>query len=43
MLQQSTVQFLRNLKKNNKKEWFDANRTKYESAKKRCRGYFQLK
>jgi len=34
MLQQSTVQFLRNLKKNNKKEWFDANRTKYESAKK---------
>jgi len=34
MLQQSTVQFLRNLKKNNKKEWFDANRTKYESSKK---------
>ena len=34
MLQQTTVQFLRNLKKNNKKEWFDANRTKYESAKK---------
>ena len=34
MLQQSTVQFLRNLKKNNRKEWFDANRTKYESAKK---------
>jgi len=34
MLQQTTVQFLRNLKKNNKKEWFDANRTKYESSKK---------
>ncbi len=34
MIQQATVQFLRNLKKNNKKEWFDANRIKYESAKK---------
>ena len=33
MLQQSTVQFLRNLKKNNRKEWFDANRSKYEAAK----------
>ena len=34
MLQPTTVQFLKNLKKNNKKEWFDANRSKYESAKK---------
>lgn len=34
MLQQTTVQFLKNLKKNNKKEWFDTNRDKYESAKK---------
>ena len=34
MVQQSTVQFLKNLKKNNKKEWFDANRSKYEAAKK---------
>ena len=34
MLQQTTVQFLRNLKKNNKKEWFDTNRSKYESTKK---------
>ena len=34
MLQQTTVQFLKNLKKNNKKEWFDLNRGKYESAKK---------
>lgn len=33
MLQKSTVQFLRDLKKNNSKEWFDANRKKYESAK----------
>jgi len=34
MLQQTTVLFLKNLKKNNKKEWFDINRVKYESAKK---------
>lgn len=34
MLQQNTVQFLKNLKKNNRKEWFDTNRGKYEEAKK---------
>jgi uncharacterized protein (TIGR02453 family) len=34
MLQQTTVQFLKNLKRNNKKEWFDANRSKYEDARK---------
>lgn len=34
MLRQTTLQFLRNLKKNNRKEWFDANRSKYEDAKK---------
>src|SRR6476619_1134169 len=34
MLQQTTLQFLKNLKKNNRKEWFDANRSKYEDAKK---------
>lgn len=33
MLQTSTVQFLKQLAKNNTKEWFDANRKKYESAK----------
>lgn len=33
MLQPTTVQFLKNLKRNNKKEWFDANRGKYENAK----------
>jgi uncharacterized protein (TIGR02453 family) len=33
MVQQTTLQFLKNLKKNNKKEWFDANRSKYENAK----------
>lgn len=34
MVQQTTVQFLRSLKKNNRKEWFDANRSKYEAAKR---------
>lgn len=33
MLQPSTLQFLSQLKKNNHKQWFDANRKKYESAK----------
>jgi uncharacterized protein (TIGR02453 family) len=33
MLQHSTLKFLKNLKKNNTKEWFDANRKIYESAK----------
>lgn len=33
MLQQSTIKFLKDLKKNNKKEWFDKNRQRYESAK----------
>lgn len=33
MLQKSTLQFLKELKENNHKEWFEANRKKYESAK----------
>ena len=33
MLQSNTLQFLRTLKKNNNKPWFDANRPKYEAAK----------
>ncbi|MDQ2752178.1 MAG: DUF2461 domain-containing protein [Bacteroidota bacterium] len=33
MLQQSTFTFLKNLKKNNSKEWFDANRKSYEAAR----------
>jgi uncharacterized protein (TIGR02453 family) len=33
MIDKSTLQFLKSLKKNNVKEWFDANRSKYESAK----------
>ena len=33
MLQTSTLQFLKQLAKNNNKEWFDINRKKYEAAK----------
>ena len=33
MIQPSTLQFLKTIKKNNNKEWFDKNRTKYENAK----------
>ena len=34
MLQPATIKFLKELKKNNNKPWFDANRPRYESAKK---------
>src|SRR5262245_24791864 len=34
MLQSSTLKFLRDLKKNNNKEWFDSNRKTYEAARK---------
>jgi uncharacterized protein (TIGR02453 family) len=34
MLQATTIKFLKDLKKNNNKPWFDANRKKYEEAKK---------
>jgi uncharacterized protein (TIGR02453 family) len=33
MLQLSTLKFLKDLKKNNNKPWFDANRKRYEEAK----------
>lgn len=33
MLQPSTIKFLKDLKKNNTKEWFDVNRKSYENAK----------
>jgi uncharacterized protein (TIGR02453 family) len=33
MLQPSTLKFLKDLAKNNNKEWFDANRNKYETAR----------
>src|SRR6478672_2017143 len=33
MLQRSTIEFLKDLKKNNNKPWFDKNRKRYEEAK----------
>ncbi len=33
MLQTSTIKFLKNLQKNNSKEWFDKNRADYETTK----------
>ena len=33
MIEKTTLQFLADLKKNNTKEWFDANRKRYEAAK----------
>lgn len=33
MLQTSTIRFLKDLKKNNNKTWFDKNRSRYEEAK----------
>ncbi len=33
MLQTSTLKFLKDLAKNNNKEWFDANRKRYETAR----------
>jgi uncharacterized protein (TIGR02453 family) len=34
MIKQSTLQFLKDLKKNNKKVWFDANRNRFDDARK---------
>ncbi|MBK9318683.1 MAG: DUF2461 family protein [Bacteroidetes bacterium] len=34
MIKESTLKFLRDLKKNNNREWFEENRSKYEDAKR---------
>ncbi|ULQ51371.1 DUF2461 domain-containing protein [Flavihumibacter fluvii] len=41
MLQTSTLSFLKSLKKNNNKPWFDENRKNYEAAKKDFEGLVQ--
>jgi uncharacterized protein (TIGR02453 family) len=41
MLQSSTFKFLRDLKKNNNKPWFDAHRGDYEKAKKDFEQFIQ--
>jgi uncharacterized protein (TIGR02453 family) len=33
MIQKTTLQFLKEIKKNNKKEWFEANRKRFENAR----------
>ncbi len=42
MLQASTVKFLKELKKNNAKSWFDENRSAYEKAKKDFEQFIQI-
>jgi uncharacterized protein (TIGR02453 family) len=41
MLQASTLKFLKDLRKNNNKAWFDANRGRYENAKADFTGFVQ--
>jgi uncharacterized protein (TIGR02453 family) len=41
MLLPSTLKFLKDLKKNNNKPWFDANRKRYEEAKKDFENFIQ--
>ena len=41
MLQVATINFLKELKKNNTKPWFDANRKRYETAKKDFEAFIQ--
>lgn len=42
MLQPSTLRFLKDLRKNNNKPWFDKNRKAYESAKADFAGFIQV-
>ena len=41
MLQQTTIKFLKELKKNNNKSWFDVNRKFYEAAKEDFADFIQ--
>ena len=42
MLHPSTIKFLKDLKKNNNKPWFDTHRTQYETAKQDFAAFIQL-
>ncbi|HEY6503224.1 MAG TPA: DUF2461 domain-containing protein [Chitinophagaceae bacterium] len=42
MLQPSTLKFLKDLKKNNNKPWFDANRKQYEAARSDFANFIQV-
>ncbi len=41
MLQPATIKFLKDLKKNNQRDWFEANRKHYEAAKADFAGHVQ--
>lgn len=41
-MEKSTLQFLKNLKKNNNKPWFDAHRSEYEAAKADFAAFIQI-
>jgi uncharacterized protein (TIGR02453 family) len=41
MIEASTIKFLKDLKKNNNKPWFDAHRKQYEAAKKNFEEFIQ--
>ena len=41
MLLPATIKFLKDLKKNNDKSWFDAHRPQYETAKKNFEAFIQ--
>jgi uncharacterized protein (TIGR02453 family) len=41
MIEKTTLDFLKKLKKNNKKEWFDKNRSSYDVAKENIETYIQ--
>lgn len=41
MITTSTLSFLKTLKKNNNKEWFDANRKKYDAVKENFESFIQ--
>src|ERR1043166_1958482 len=41
MLQSSTLKFLKDLKKNNNKPWFDAHRKQYETARSDFENFIQ--
>src|SRR5215213_6455074 len=42
MIQKSTFQFLKDLKKNNNRPWFDKNKPRYEEAKKNIESLVEM-
>ena len=41
MIQSATIKFLRDLKRNNNKPWFDKNRARYEAARDDFENFIQ--